>query len=163
MLGQGLPGAVTFYEDGKDRVEYLRFGDRGGIEPLVIDRSSTGSDRITWSSARNSDSSIACTTIANRIITSKIDDDGNELSSQLSRQNRIQVRLRELRQFLAIKEMHLAIVFDCREHSASTLKELGLEKLDPIREIACLAGSFTTSTWEASAATTRTVSWSESD
>ena len=38
MHGQGLPSAVKFYDDGKERVEYLRFGERSGIEPLVIDR-----------------------------------------------------------------------------------------------------------------------------
>jgi hypothetical protein len=34
--------------------------------------------------------------------------------------------LKEIRQFLAIKEMHLAIQFDCREHSQYSLAELGL-------------------------------------
>lgn len=41
---------------------------------------------------------------------------------------RIQVRLKEVRQFLAVKKMHLAIFFDCREHSTRSLEELKLAK-----------------------------------
>src|SRR5437879_4543902 len=36
--GHGLPGAVMYHKDGEERVEYLRYGDDDGIEPLVIDR-----------------------------------------------------------------------------------------------------------------------------
>ncbi len=42
--------------------------------------------------------------------------------------NRIQVRLKEIRQFLAIKEMYLSIQFDCREHSEHSLEELELKE-----------------------------------
>ena len=40
--------------------------------------------------------------------------------------NHVKIRLKEIRQFLAIKEMHLSIWFDYREHSEYTLEELGL-------------------------------------
>ena len=36
--GRGVPGSVEYYENGNPRVEYLRFGNDSGIEPLVIER-----------------------------------------------------------------------------------------------------------------------------
>ena len=45
-------------------------------------------------------------------------------------ENRIKIRLKEIRQFLAIKEMHLAIQFDYREHSQQQLQQLGLSSDD---------------------------------
>jgi hypothetical protein len=58
----------------------------------------------------------------------KIDDDGNESRAAIVETNRIQIRLQEIRQFLAIKEMYLSIQFDCREHSEHSLEELGLKR-----------------------------------
>lgn len=124
MHGQGLPGAVKFYDDGKERVEYLRYGDRGGVEPLVIDREFHGirPDYKELSEEFR---------LFHRLYHDrkqdhyfKIDDSGNEHLVAIIEAKHIQIRLRELRQFLAIKEMHLAILFDCREHSATSLKEL---------------------------------------
>ena len=57
----------------------------------------------------------------------KIDDDGNAHRVVVVEPNRIQIRLQEIRQFLAIKEMYLSIQFDCREHSEHSLEELGLK------------------------------------
>jgi hypothetical protein len=124
MHGQGLPGAVKFYDDGKERVEYLRYGDRGGVEPLVIDRGFHGirpdykelSEEFRLFHRLYHD--------RKQDHYSKIDDSGNEHVVAIIEANRIRARLRELRQFLAIKEMHLAILFDCRENSVSSLKEL---------------------------------------
>jgi len=58
----------------------------------------------------------------------KIDSDGTETLVATVEENRIQIRLKEIRQFLAIREMHLLIQFDYREHSIYTLKELNLKK-----------------------------------
>jgi hypothetical protein len=57
----------------------------------------------------------------------KIDSDGNESLIVTIEPDRIQIRLKEIRQFLAVKEMYLAIQFDCREHSSFSLSELDLE------------------------------------
>jgi len=126
MHESGYPGAVQYYEDGETVTEYCRFGDNLGIEPLVFDRCFYGMkpDYKELSEEfrlfhrlyhdRQSDQYI------------KIDDDGNETIVAVVEPKRIQIRLKELRQFLAIKEMHLAILFDCREHSPMTLEELSL-------------------------------------
>jgi hypothetical protein len=124
--GQGLPGAVKFYENDREHVEYLRFGDRGGVEPLVIDREFYGirpdyielSEEFRLFHHLYHDRKLDC--------YYKIDDSGNEDLIATVEPNRIQVRLKEVRQFLAIKEMHLAIFFDCREHSTKSLEELKL-------------------------------------
>ena len=124
MHGQGLPGAVKFYDDGKERVEYLRYGDRGGVEPLVIDREFHGirSDYKELSEEFRLFHNLYHDRKQDHYF--KIDDSGNEYVVAITEANRIQVRLKELRQFLAIKEMHLAILFDCRENSAIRLKDL---------------------------------------
>ena len=41
---------------------------------------------------------------------------------------KIQIRLKEIRQFLAIKEMHLAIFFDSHVYSPYLLENLGLKE-----------------------------------
>lgn len=128
MHESGYPGAVQYYDNGETVTEYCRFGDNSGIEPLVIDRGFHGMkpDYKELSEEfrlfhrlyhdRQSDQYI------------KIDDDGNETVVAIIEPHRVRVRVKEVRQFLAIKEMHLAVLFDCREHSALTLKELGLEE-----------------------------------
>ena len=128
MHESGYPGAVQYHDKGETVTEYCRFGDDSGIEPLVIDRGFHGMkpDYKELSEEfrlfhrlyhdRQSDQYI------------KIDDDGNETVVATIAPNRVQVRVKELRQFLAIKEMHLAVLFDCREHSALTLEKLGLKE-----------------------------------
>lgn len=126
--GEGMPGAVEHYKDGKKRVEYLRYGIDDGIEPLVIDREFYGM-RDNYKEIceefrlfhrlyhdRKLDQYI------------KIDDDGNEHLVAVVEPNCVQIRLKEIRQFLAIKEMYLSIQFDCREHSEHSLEELELKK-----------------------------------
>ncbi|HOE45112.1 hypothetical protein [Methanothrix soehngenii] len=125
--GKGLPESEERYKDDEKRIEYLRFGTSNGVEPLVIDRDFFGlRDNYTEISEefrlfhrlyhdRKLDHFI------------KIDDDGNEELVAIVEANRVQIRLKEILQFLAIKEMHLSIQFDCLEHSKHSLEELGLE------------------------------------
>ena len=40
----------------------------------------------------------------------------------------VQIRLREIREFLSVKNMHLAIEFYCQEFSGKSLEELGLSE-----------------------------------
>jgi len=124
MHGHGLPGAVKFYDEGKERVEYLRYGDRGGVEPLVIDREFHGlrPDYKELSEEFRLFHGLYHDRKHDQYF--KIEDSGNEDLVAVVEANRVQIRLKEIRQFLAIKEMHLAILFDCRENSAIHLKEL---------------------------------------
>ncbi|MCC7390515.1 MAG: hypothetical protein IT431_17315 [Phycisphaerales bacterium] len=126
--GEGLPGAVQYHRDGKQRVEYLRFGGDSGVEPLVIDREfhKIRPDYVELSEEFRHFHDLYHDRQLDQYI--KIDDDGNEQLVAVVEPHRVQVRLKEIRQFLAIKEMHLSIQFDAREYSELTLEELGLRE-----------------------------------
>jgi len=126
--GHGLPGTVEYYNQGNKTVEYHRFGDNSGIEPLVIDRAFHGI-RENYKEI-SEEFRLFHRLYHDRKLDHffKIDDDGNEHLVATIERGLVKIRLKEIRQFLAIKEMHLAIQFDCREHSMSTLEELGLQK-----------------------------------
>ena len=58
----------------------------------------------------------------------KFDDAGNETRVAVVEQDHIRIRLKEIRQFLAIKEMHLSVQFEYVEYSSCTLEELGMQQ-----------------------------------
>jgi hypothetical protein len=126
--GGGIPAAVIYHEQGYERVEYLRYGNDDGIEPLIIDRNfhdiKDGYKEISeefrlfhqlYHNKKN-----------NQFI--KIDENGNEIPVAIIEPNRVRIRLKEIRQFIAIKEMHLSIQFDCRELSKNSLEELKIKE-----------------------------------
>lgn len=125
--GGGLPGANKYSgKNGEECVEYLRFGERN-VEPLVIARMfhRIRPDYVELSEEFRLFHRLYHERKEDQFL--KIEDDGGEILVATIEPERVQVRLKELRQFLAIKEMHLAIQFDCREYSSHTLEELGLE------------------------------------
>jgi hypothetical protein len=126
---EGLPGAVQYYNgDQEKRVEYHRFGDDSGVEPLVIGRHFHGmrEDYREISEEFRHFHRLYHERRTDQYI--EIDDAGDEEVVAIIEPNRVQIRMKEIRQFLAIKEMHLAIMFDCRQHSMITLDELGLQE-----------------------------------
>ena len=114
LYGDGTPGAVQYYEEGKPRVEYLRFGNDHGVEPLVIGREFHGirPNYLEISEEFRLFHDLYYDRKEDRYY--KINDAGNEELVAIIEPNKMQIRLKEIRQFLAIKEMHLAIFFDCR-------------------------------------------------
>lgn len=56
----------------------------------------------------------------------KFDGEGEEWVVATVNSKFVQIRLKEIRQFLSIKEMHLLMLFDHRQFSPYTLKEMGL-------------------------------------
>ena len=126
--GQGMPGAVEHHQDGEKRVEYLRFGNDTGVEPLILDRYFNGmrQDYREISEEFRFLHNLYHDRNANQYI--KFDDAGNEHIVAVIEPDYIQVRLKEIKQYLAIREMHLAVFFDCIVHSRSTLTELDLEE-----------------------------------
>lgn len=123
----GMPAAIERYRDGREITEYLRYGDENGREPLVIRRSfceiRDGYFEISEEFRlfhnlyhnRKTDEYI------------KFDDGGNEETVVVVKPNCIQFRLKETRQFLAIKEMFLWIQYEFLEYSEHSLEELGLK------------------------------------
>ena len=121
----GMPGAVK-HHDGK--VEYLRYGAQDGVEPLVIARDFF-EIRDNYAEIceefrlfhglyhdRKTDQYI------------KIDADGEEHLVAVVKPNRVEIRLKEIRQFLAVKDMTLIVQFEFQEYSKYSLDKLGLTK-----------------------------------
>lgn len=133
-FSQGIPGGMIFNKGGKEVREYLRYGVDNGVEPLIIDRSFHGLRDVYREISeefrlfhdlyhdRKTDQYI------------KIDEDGNEEVVAVVKPNYVQIRLKEIRQFLAIKEMHLSIQFIFSETSTRTLEELGFTVGDEDRQ-----------------------------
>ena len=126
--GRGVPGSVEYYENGNPRVEYLRFGNDSGIEPLVIEREFHGirPDYEEISEEFRLFHELYHDRKEDRYY--KIDDAGNEEVIAIVEPSSIRIRLKEIRQFMAVKEMHLAIYFQCVEYSSYELEELGLKE-----------------------------------
>lgn len=126
-IGSGVPGSCVYYDEGVETPEYHRFGSDNGIEPLVICRDFHGfkDDYKEISEEFRLFHNLYHDQVNNKYI--KIDDDGNEIIVIEMNSNYIRIRSKELKQFLAIKEMFLSIQFDCREHSRASEKELSLE------------------------------------
>ena len=123
--GQGLPSWDGVYEL-PETLEYLRFGNHDGIEPLVIDRSFFGprEDYVEISEEFRLFHNLYHDKRRDEYV--KLDDSGNEIVVAVVKLKLVKIRLKELRQFLAIKEMHLSIQFDCVVFSENGLEEMGL-------------------------------------
>lgn len=106
----------------------IPYGSTNGIEPLVIDRSfykiKDGYREI--SEEFRLFHNLYHDEATNKYI--KIDEGGNENIVAVVEPNCVQIRLKEIRQFLAVKEMYLSIQFDCRERSGHSLEKLRLKK-----------------------------------
>ena len=61
----------------------------------------------------------------------KIDEAGNDVKVIIVKPNEVQIRLKEIRQFLAIKEMYLSMLFEFNAYSRYSLEELGLSEVEP--------------------------------
>ncbi len=125
--GGGMPDASVSYEGGEERVEYLRYGGTTNrVEPLVLGREFSGlyDAYMEISEEFRLFHNLYHDGKTDKYI--KIDDEGNEYTVAVVEPDCVKIRLREIRQFLAIKEMYLSIQFDCIENSEYDLQELGL-------------------------------------
>lgn len=127
----GQPGTVGWHENGTEHVEYLRFGRTDGIEPLVIGRLFYGiqDDYVEISEEFRLFHNLFHDRKEDKYI--KMDGSGEEHVVAVVEPNQVKIRLKEIQQFLALKEMHLSIEFDYKEFSVHTLEELEMiEKQD---------------------------------
>ena len=118
-----LPDDGLPYWEGDDRkIDYQRYGNEKGIEPLVICREFHGirENYLEISEEFRLFHNLYHDSKSDQYI--KIDDGGNEQIVAVVKPDLVKIRLKEIRHFLAIKEMHLSIQFDCRERSEYTLE-----------------------------------------
>ncbi len=128
--GEGFPRRIIRSyrdEEGNETiksVKYLRYGNDGGIEPLVIDRHFSGIQKnyVELSEEFRLFHNLYHDRKTDRFI--KIVDGGEEQVVAYVKPDLVRVRLREIQQFLSIKEMHLSIQFDYREHFDLSLSEM---------------------------------------
>ena len=128
----GLPNALgSGLQDIEEQVEYFRYGTENGLEPLIISRSFGGIK--TPYNEISEEFRHFHNLFHNRETDeyTKIDDAGNEERIAIVKPSEIRIRLKEIRQFLAVKEMYLSILFQFNEYSTYSLQELGLNKKDP--------------------------------
>lgn len=123
-IGDGLPGCSQTYVAGEPVTVYERFTTRSEAEPFVVRRSFHG--------LRPSYSEIVeefrffhnlCFDSQTNVFL-RIDESGEEVPVIRIDDRGIHVRRLELRQFLAVKEMHLAIFFDSVRHSPANLDQV---------------------------------------
>ena len=114
---------------GKTEIKYLRYGNDKGIEPLIIRRSFGGikEDYYEISEEFRHFHDLYHDRKTDKYI--RIDDAGNEETVAIVTHDDVQIRLKEIRQFLAIKEMYLSILFEFNEYSKHSLVELGLSEI----------------------------------
>ena len=124
-FSQNMPSGMIFNKGGREVREYLRYGVENGVEPLIIGRSfhRLRDDYREISEEFRLFHNLYHDRKTDQYI--KIDEDGNAEIVAVVEPNHVQIRLKEIRQFLAIKEMHLAIQFIFSETSTQPLEKLG--------------------------------------
>ena len=123
----GVPAAFSPTWGSGGQVEYFRYGVENGVEPLIINRDF---HRVREGYNEISEEFRHFHRLYHDRKTEKyikIDDAGNEEVVAVVKSNQIDIRLKEIRQFLAVKEMYLSIRFDFTDYSVHPLKVLGIE------------------------------------
>ncbi len=126
-IGHGLPGFSFHVDNGKEIGTYYRYSD-DGVEPLVIRRSFCGmkdgyceiSEEFRhyfnlYEDKRN-----------NKFL--RIDDNGDDEDVILISENEIKIKIRLIKEFLAVKKMHLALFFSFDRFSENSIEELGIKE-----------------------------------
>lgn len=126
-LGAGRPACSSKrHPDGSQSATYHRFGEPTGVEPLILCREFHGvkDDYIEVSEEFRLFHNLYHNQTRN--VYTRIDSAGNDEDVILVEPDRVQIRLRQIRQFLAIKDMHLACYFSIDRESDKTIHELAI-------------------------------------
>ena len=119
-------GYPYFYEDN-GKIEYFRYGDNQGIEPLVVTRNfyDVKKEYIEISQEFILFHNLYYESKENKYYKLV---DGNEYLIIDIQKDEIKIRLKEIKEFLFAKNIYLVLQFDMREHSLNTLEELELSE-----------------------------------
>ncbi len=133
-IGDGCPGFSSYFEDGKEIMEYHRFW-MDGIEPFVYRRTFHGlkPDYLEVSEEfrlcfnlfeqRNSDDTVALL---------HVDDNGDDVEVVKILKNEVKVRLKFIKEYLSVRNMCLVVYFDFMRFSEEKPSVLVLSKKDDI-------------------------------
>jgi hypothetical protein len=123
LIGNGKPGCTTRYDDGKEVVTYHRLSEARG-EPLVIVRNFDG---LRPSFPEISEEFRLFHNLFHETRTDtyfKFNENGDEEEVIRICDGEVQVRMKEIRQYLAIREMHLALYCEAVRYSPEPLSSL---------------------------------------
>ena len=126
-IGDGKPQNIQFgLTEG--RIEYFRYGNNDGIEPLVFfrDFDDVKPGYLEVSEEFRLYHNLYYDPKSKKYL--KINSDGLEEEVLIIGTDVVKVRLNEVRQFLAAKQMHLAVFFDVMRYSPASLGDLGLKQ-----------------------------------
>ena len=108
-VNDGTPGMSQHFDQGETQIEYHRFGDDDGFEPLIIVRSFPN-HRADYPEVveelRHAFNLYEDFTTRNLF---EIDDAGNEIESTRMTADRVEIRTSLLRRYQALKEMDLLL------------------------------------------------------
>ncbi len=128
------PEPAAYSTSEKSEIEYFRWGvdeDMYGSEPLVIKRQFSGmkENYIEISEEFRLFHNLYHDRKTDEYI--KIDEAGNEKIVAIVKPDEVQIRLKEIRQFLAVKEMYLSMLFQFEEYSVYSIEDIGLSMVEP--------------------------------
>lgn len=133
-IGNGKPGFCTTYTDGKEKNEYYRFSEEG-IEPLVYWRTFSGKDQTYLEICEEFrlyfDLFEEIKGYDNKLFI-YINDDGDDDEVIKITKNKVQIKLKYIKEFLAVKQMHLAIYFEAMRFLPETIEKLKIASVDKI-------------------------------
>ena len=111
--------------ESDEEIEYFRYGNNKGLEPLVITRNfyDVKEEYIEISEEFRLFHHLYYDFKENKYY--KIVD-GNEYLVIDIQKDEVKIRLKEIKEFLVAKNMYLVLQFDMREHSLQRLEKLGL-------------------------------------
>ncbi len=126
LIGSGRPGHIVYGLDEK-RVEYFRYGNDDGFQPLVHPRRFRKKKRryVEVSEEFRLMHDLFQTEDGSRLV--KLHDNGMEEDVVILRDDGVLMKVRFLRQFLAVKDMHLALFFEMDCEGDRTLSDDELE------------------------------------
>jgi len=126
-IGDGKPGIICTYNEGKEECTYYQY-PRNGVQPLLIDFSFYGikDDYRELSEEFRTYFGLYEEKKNGRFIL--IDDNGDEEEVAVITPSEVKIKLRLIKKFISLKKMRLAIFFDATRFSTETIEELGLKE-----------------------------------
>ncbi|WP_217239782.1 hypothetical protein [Streptomyces sp. AC555_RSS877] len=127
-LGDGMPGFVFHYADKRN--EYLRFGNDEGVEPVVICRSFHGlkPSYVEVSEEFRHFHNLYEDRATRTLIA--FDDSGDEIEVVRVSDDRAEIKVKYLKEFLAARGMALLLLYVIDRWSEKSLDELGMTRQD---------------------------------
>ena len=128
-IGQGGPGFVTYYNRGEEKnTEYKINSNDYLIEPLVIYREFHGIEENYKEIQEEFRLFHNLYKDKKRDVLVKIHDDGNEEDAVIIEPKKIQIKTKFVRQYIAARQMALALYFDSFRYSKNSFTEKDYKK-----------------------------------